>query len=162
MAILYSRITNSATQWPRRARVSKTSPPSAAAVEEGVALLKVSHASGNPLLFLDRKKHPWLPSGWTTVWVDDTAYELNFVKVAVNVARRPGETGNALHGLLRESDGAPGRHHQGCVGWSVNTGVVTRTGVPFAAAAGHVISAITRLSPSRRTATLSSIVSITA
>ena len=82
------------------------------AAGEGVALLKVSHASGNPLLFLDRKKHPWLPSGWTTVWVDDVGYELNFVKVAVNVARRVGETGNALHPLLRsmlgERAGQPG------------------------------------------------------
>ena len=70
------------------------------------------HAGGNPVISLDRKKHPWLPSGWTTVWVEDVAYELSFVKIAVNVARRPGETGNALHPLLRallgERAGQPG------------------------------------------------------
>lgn len=79
-------------------------------------VLKVSHADGRPILFLDRDRHPETPSGWTQVIADGRRYELNFVKVAVNVARAEGEDGNALHGLLRgwfgEKAGLPGTDHR--------------------------------------------------
>ena len=52
------------------------------------------------------------PTGWTPVWVDGVEHEANFVKVAVNVMRRPGSDDNVLAGILRgwfgERAGAPG------------------------------------------------------
>jgi superfamily II DNA or RNA helicase/diadenosine tetraphosphate (Ap4A) HIT family hydrolase len=70
--------------------------------EEGVAHLRASHnASGQPILFMDRMKNPDLPEGWTRVKADGKEYDLNFVKTAVNVARRPNEEENVLPELLR-------------------------------------------------------------
>ncbi len=62
---------------------------------------KLSHSNGRPIIFLDRERHPNLPEGWTDVIVNNETIRLNFVKVAVNVAERGGERGNALHDLLR-------------------------------------------------------------
>ena len=71
-------------------------------VEEGVlGLLRVSHNKTDPILFFDRKKAKDLPEGWTRVEADGQEYEANFVKVAVNVARRPDHRGNALPAMLR-------------------------------------------------------------
>jgi hypothetical protein len=77
----------------------------------------VSHAGGQPILFLpDRDKVPGIPSGWTPVAIDGDEYEANFVKVAVNVVRRPATTQNALPMLLRKWFGAdagqPGTGHR--------------------------------------------------
>lgn len=72
---------------------------------EGTAFTaKVSHASGKPILFLpSRGATPQIPEGWTSVLIEDDEVELNFVKVAVNVARKPqGEPGNVLPEILRE------------------------------------------------------------
>lgn len=79
--------------------------------------VNVSHAGGRPILFLpNRDRHPDVPRGWTPVEVDGEPYELNFAKVAVNVARRPGSNENVLHEVLRgwfgEAAGAPGTKHQ--------------------------------------------------
>jgi hypothetical protein len=54
------------------------------------------------MLFLpDRAKHPGIPEGWTDVTADGERYKANFVKVAVNVMRRPGSEQNELPGVLR-------------------------------------------------------------
>jgi hypothetical protein len=78
----------------------------------------VSHSGGRPILFLpERDTHPGLPERWTTVETADGPLELNFVKVAVNVARRPGETENVLPEVLRAwfgpSAGLPGQPRRG-------------------------------------------------
>jgi superfamily II DNA or RNA helicase len=75
---------------------------------------RVSHANGRPILFLpNRDTTSGLPEGWQDVYVDDTAYQAKFVKVAVNVVSRPGSAENVLAQLLRnwfgESAGQPGR-----------------------------------------------------
>jgi hypothetical protein len=63
----------------------------------------VSHSGGSPILFLpDRSKHPEIPSGWTHVSTDTGDYEANFVKVAVNVMRKPGSDANVLPSTLTE------------------------------------------------------------
>jgi hypothetical protein len=78
---------------------------------------RVSHSGGNPILFLPpRDENPLVPSGWTSVDADGEEFEGNFVKVAVNVMRRPGAKDNVLSSLLRgwfgEDAGQPGTNHQ--------------------------------------------------
>ena len=79
-------------------------------------VLRVSHAGGRPMLFLDRQRNPETPDGWTEVIADGRRYELNFVKVAVNVARADGTDSNALPTLLRrwfgQDAGSPGTDHR--------------------------------------------------
>lgn len=81
----------------------------------GQFTLSVSHASGKPILFYP-SSHEGMPSGVTTVRVDGAPYEANFVKVALNVVRRPGEKENELPAILRgwfgSSAGLPGTNHQ--------------------------------------------------
>jgi hypothetical protein len=63
---------------------------------------KVSHSGGNPILFLpDRKRHPGIPSSWTMIRTEDGDYEANFVHIAVNVIRKPGDGSNRLPALMR-------------------------------------------------------------
>jgi hypothetical protein len=70
-------------------------------------LCKVSHANGRPLLFLpDRSTQGGIPEDWTPVDIDGERYEANFVKVAVNVIRRPGNPRNELPTILRRWFGA--------------------------------------------------------
>jgi superfamily II DNA or RNA helicase/HKD family nuclease/diadenosine tetraphosphate (Ap4A) HIT family hydrolase len=75
---------------------------------------RVSHANGRPILFLpSRHTTSGLPDGWHEVYVESTAYQAKFVKVAVNVVNRPGSSENVLPDLLKkwfgESAGQPGR-----------------------------------------------------
>ena len=79
--------------------------------------LKVSHAESRPILFLpDRESHPGLPEGWTDVDVGGETLKANFVKIAVNVARREGSEENILPQLLERwfgpDAGKPGTKHQ--------------------------------------------------
>lgn len=79
--------------------------------------LKVNHSEGRPILFpLPRETHPELPDGWTDVRIDNETLSANFVKVAVNVARRQGSDKNVLPEVLHRwfgSDaGKPGTKHQ--------------------------------------------------
>lgn len=68
----------------------------------GVAMLKVSHANGRPILFLPTgEARSGLPDGWTPVDIDGKAHEANFVKIAINVVRETGRTENVLPGILR-------------------------------------------------------------
>jgi hypothetical protein len=80
-------------------------------------VLKVSHADGRPILFLrDRAGTSGLPEGWTDIRADDELLSANFVKIAVNVARRPNSDTNVLPELLHRWFGAdagkPGTRHQ--------------------------------------------------
>jgi hypothetical protein len=79
--------------------------------------LKVNHSDGRPILFpLPRDTHPELPDGWTNVRADNETLSANFVKIAVNVARRLGSDDNVLPELLHKwfgSDaGKPGTKYQ--------------------------------------------------
>lgn len=76
-------------------------------------LMKVSHSSGKPILFLPlRKQNPGIPEGWQTVSIDGDRYRANFVKVAVNVVCAVDSDKNVLSKLLRSwfgpSAGLPG------------------------------------------------------
>jgi hypothetical protein len=77
--------------------------------------LKVIQASGRPILMLNRDQNPGLPEGETPFVVGDVVYTGNFVKIALNVAHRTGDTRNALPDLLRSWFGAdagqPGTAH---------------------------------------------------
>jgi hypothetical protein len=73
----------------------------------------VAHANGRPILFLPgREDHPAIPEGWTRISADGQELEANFVKVALNVVRRPGSEQNILpeilHGWFGEEAGKPG------------------------------------------------------
>jgi superfamily II DNA or RNA helicase/HKD family nuclease len=88
-----------------------------APAEEDTVVIKVNHANSSPILHpLDRSRNPGLPSGWTRVSVGGVTYELNFVKVAVNVARQVDGGPNVLPELLRRwfgpDAGMPGRNHR--------------------------------------------------
>ena len=88
----------------------------AAGARAGFTTLKVSHANGKPILFLPPEpERSDLPEGWTDVQIDGQTYSANFVKVAVNVVRRPGEEDNELPRILRgwfgPDAGAPGTRH---------------------------------------------------
>lgn len=82
----------------------------------GAPVLKVSHSGGNPILRFDRKQFPQLPRGDTEFLADGERYTGQFVKIALNVATKPGQPGNALHALLRgwfgPSAGLPGTAHR--------------------------------------------------
>jgi len=80
-------------------------------------VLKVNHSGGRPILFpLPRETHPELPDGWTDVRIDNESLSANFVKIAVNVVRRPGSDENVLAEVLHRwfgSDaGQPGTKQQ--------------------------------------------------
>jgi superfamily II DNA or RNA helicase/HKD family nuclease/diadenosine tetraphosphate (Ap4A) HIT family hydrolase len=82
----------------------------------GAYTLKVSHASGRPILFLpDGAEREDLPSGPADVRIDGELYSANFVKVALNVVHRAGREDNELPRILRSwfgpDAGAPGTRH---------------------------------------------------
>ena len=58
----------------------------------GALRCPVSHSSGNPIIRIDRAKYPHLPTQPTEVLVDGDTLTFNFVKIAVNVARRAGRS----------------------------------------------------------------------
>lgn len=79
-------------------------------------VLKLSHADGRPIVWLDRARNQDLPEGETAFVADGREYTGRFMRAAMNVAEIPGQPGNALHALLRgwfgPSAGHPGTHHQ--------------------------------------------------
>jgi len=81
---------------------------------EGVSFqCRVSHSSGNPIIRLpDRARVEGIPEGWVPVDSDGETLEANFVKIAVNVMRRPGSGENVLPEVLRgwcgQDAGRPG------------------------------------------------------
>lgn len=98
-------------EWRLAEYLSRTARPSAEAIR-----CKVSHSGGRPIIFLDRDRYPELPMGVTTFVANGERFDGNFAKIALNVATRPGEKGNALHDLLRQwfgpAAGLPGTTHQ--------------------------------------------------
>jgi hypothetical protein len=77
---------------------------------------KINHSNGQPFVMLDRAKSLDLPEGEDiTFLANGEEYRGDFRKIALNVARQPGEPGNALHALLRgwfgPSAGHPGTRH---------------------------------------------------
>jgi hypothetical protein len=65
-------------------------------------ICKVSHAGGHPMLFLpDRKTSPDLPLGQVSVQANGEQLEASFVKVALNVVKRPGSDSNVLPDIIR-------------------------------------------------------------
>ena len=77
----------------------------------------MSHSGGKPILRLpDRKNHPDLPTGPTPLEIDGTSFDADFVKVALNVVRLPGNAQNQLPGILRgwfgPGAGLPGTRHE--------------------------------------------------
>lgn len=65
--------------------------------------LKVSHANGQPILFLpDRRQTAGIPEGLNVVSIDGVLHRANFVKVAVNVVRRLEGNENILPAILRD------------------------------------------------------------
>lgn len=74
---------------------------------------RVSHSGGNPIIRLpDRKRVEGLPEDWVSIDALGEPIEANFVKIAINVARRPGGVENVLPDLLRrwfgDDAGKPG------------------------------------------------------
>ncbi len=63
--------------------------------------VRVGQANGRPLVWLDREHNPGLPTGETRFTADGEEYVGNFVKIALNVARRLGSRANDLRALLR-------------------------------------------------------------
>ncbi|MST33840.1 HIT domain-containing protein [Acidimicrobiaceae bacterium USS-CC1] len=83
---------------------------------EGAWQLRVSHnASGNPIIWLDRRKHPGLPEGEAAVRIDGEDCVGVFRAVALNVVRKSGSPTNVLPAVLRrwfgDDAGQPGTHH---------------------------------------------------
>ena len=80
----------------------------------GYSTLKVSHANGKPILFLPTGPEPDdLSEGWTDVLIDGEPYSANFVRVAINVVRRPG-AGERASAILRQALVRPGRWRAWC------------------------------------------------
>jgi superfamily II DNA or RNA helicase/HKD family nuclease len=85
---------------------------------EGVRFqCRVSHSSGNPIIRLpDRGRVAEIPEGWVEVHANEETLQANFVKIAVNVMRRPGGEENVLPDVLRSwfgtDAGQPGTRHQ--------------------------------------------------
>lgn len=73
----------------------------------------VLNSSGDPILSLPQATSPSLPEGTLNIEVEGEALEVRVTKVAIDVARRPGDGINRLSDLLHDwfgdTAGAPGR-----------------------------------------------------
>jgi len=78
----------------------------------GAIRCKVSHSGGNPIVRFPDRGREVLPSGECEFRAEGAIYRGEFQKIALNVATRPGERGNALHALLRGWFG-PAAGHSG-------------------------------------------------
>jgi superfamily II DNA or RNA helicase/diadenosine tetraphosphate (Ap4A) HIT family hydrolase len=65
------------------------------------ARLKVIQAQGRPILMLDREHNPPLPEGEASFVADNIVYTGRFVKIALNVAHKDGDSNNVLPNVLR-------------------------------------------------------------
>jgi superfamily II DNA or RNA helicase/HKD family nuclease/diadenosine tetraphosphate (Ap4A) HIT family hydrolase len=85
--------------------------------KRGGLVCRVSHSSRRPIIRLpDRNRLAGIPFGITKVIADGEEYEAEFVRIAVNVVRRPGEALNVLPDILRKwfgpRAGLPGTRHK--------------------------------------------------
>ena len=84
---------------------------------DGTYLIKVNQANGNPILMpLNREQNTGLPEGWTKFVANGKQFVGNFVKVALNVAKKDENADrNELPAILRTwfgpDAGAPGTRH---------------------------------------------------
>ncbi len=83
--------------------------------DQGI-VLKVNSSHGRPVIFpIEREKISGVPYGTTAIRANDEDFEADFVKVAVNVMRRPGTQENVLASVLRgwfgPDAGLPGTNH---------------------------------------------------
>ena len=111
LADTFCAMTAELVEW-RLARYLVGKEPIAA----GEIRCRVSHASGNPIVFLPTRGREALPRGEGIAFrADGIDYLGDFVKVALNVAKQPGVPGNALVPLLRRwfgpNAGHPGTDH---------------------------------------------------
>lgn len=78
--------------------------------------LRVSQASGRPIIWLARETNLGLPTGQVELEADGVAYQAQFMKVALNVLRADAGGDNRLPDLLRAwfgaGAGAPGSAHR--------------------------------------------------
>lgn len=76
---------------------------------------RLAYANGHPVIRLDRRQHPDLPSGAVSFTADGVQYDASFAKGTIALATRDGAAGNALPGLLQgwfgPSAGHPGTSH---------------------------------------------------
>ena len=84
---------------------------------EGAVVRVIQGGGGNPILALGRERNTALPEGrGIRVLVDSQWVTFDFMKVAVNVARRdpegPNELTNILRGWFGPDAGASGTDHQ--------------------------------------------------
>ena len=99
-------------EWRLAEYFDKSSVPS-----DGKYLIKVNQANGNPILMpLNREQSTGLPEGWTRFTANGKQFVGNFVKVALNVAKRDESADrNELPAILRTwfgpDAGAPGTRH---------------------------------------------------
>jgi len=82
----------------------------------GFTTLKVSHTKGKPILFLPGEpERSDLPGGETEVQIDESTYQADFAKIAINVIRKSQDDKNELPRILRgwfgPDAGAPGTRH---------------------------------------------------
>ncbi|OBJ70974.1 DUF3427 domain-containing protein [Mycobacterium sp. 1274756.6] len=100
---------------------------------------RLAYANGRPIIRLDRRQHPDLPSGHVSIIADGVAYNASFAKGAIALAAREGVAGNALPGLLRgwfgPSAGHPGTSHSVELD-QVDGGFVLRAGAADSARLG--------------------------
>ena len=84
-------------------------------VDDSIVGMPPGHADGHPVIRLDRRQHPNLPSGHATFLADGVQYEASFAKGTLAFATRENSAGNALPGLLRgwfgPSAAYPGTSH---------------------------------------------------
>ena len=79
-------------------------------------LCRVSHTRGKPIIRLpNRDKEPGVPAGWVPILAKGERFEANFVKIAVNLIHREGNTKNVLPEIARgwfgEHAGLPSTNH---------------------------------------------------
>ncbi len=77
---------------------------------------RLAYSDGHPVVRLDRRQRPDLPTGDVNFIAEGIEYDASFAKGAVSFATRNDTAGNALPGLLRgwfgPSAGHPGSSHQ--------------------------------------------------
>jgi superfamily II DNA or RNA helicase/HKD family nuclease/diadenosine tetraphosphate (Ap4A) HIT family hydrolase len=99
-------------EWRLAEYFDRPAPP-----KDGTYLVKVNQSNGNPILMpLNREQNTLVPEGWTPFIANGRRYLGNFVKVALNVAKKEdGAERNELPAILRtwfgHDAGAPGTRH---------------------------------------------------
>ena len=103
MRALLQELTRELVDWRLAQYLSRTKEQAPTEGQPIRLVCKVAHSGNSPMLILpDRKRQPATPEGWVPVGTSEGMFEANFVKVAVNVIRRPGTADNVLPEILRK------------------------------------------------------------